>query len=116
MPDISRLSREYGRYNLTHTVTYRERTVSYDDDLNEVITFEDFTIWAKVSTNETETRFGVYAGIFTQQEYDAAYIVRWDNRIKIGDQIVDSVRPYNVSKIYPLIPNRWQLIVCVTSE
>ena len=32
MPDISRLQREYGRYNLTHTVTYRERTDVYNEE------------------------------------------------------------------------------------
>ena len=117
MPDISRLQREYGRYNLTHTVTYRERTDVYNEESLDVnTTYEDFTIWVKVSPVETEARLGVTGGVVLREEFAISFIVRWDDRLKGLDQIVDRERTYNLSRVEPLVPRRWMQIHCVAAS
>ena len=85
------------------------------NDINT--TYEDFTIWVKVSPFETEARLGVTGGVVLREEFAISFIVRWDDRLKGLDQIVDRGRELTTCPVLNhLCPDRWMQIHCVASK
>ena len=105
MANPAEIRRNAASTKLDRLVTWRERDNVRSSRGRNVKTFTDREIWAKRLTKD-----GIYnleSGGLIRVNADIRWLVRFDDRMKVTDRIVDEGVSYPVTAVSELDRRRW---------